>query len=364
MAEFALLRPQKDSTLIENLSGAVANGSGPSIFAGRISSSTGSIRRALLEFDLASAIPPGSTVTKAVLTLNLASTNAGPVTIRLHRALAEWGEGASFSSGGSGAPAMPGDSTWVHRFYDDVFWALPGGDFDAVPRAAALVDQLGAYSWGSTQDMVGDAQSWLDDPDQNHGWILLGDETAPQTVKRFDSRESPEETLRPLLYVEFVPPCQPDPATPGYWQRQCAGRGLAESGAGAQPHFADWVLPCAGKILGDLGFPEIDACDAFAANPLRDCRQMAMRRLASLALNVCAARLQTSCPVSPVTQGCSAANVGELMGELAWLILEGDCGQASACAASSGRTADPPNARGSSGSPARTLQSHQRGNFR
>jgi hypothetical protein len=78
LAEFALLRPVKDGTLIENPAGALSNGSGPGFFAGRTSSTSGSIRRAVLAFDVAAAVPRGSTVTRAVLRLNLSSTTPDP----------------------------------------------------------------------------------------------------------------------------------------------------------------------------------------------------------------------------------------------------------------------------------------------
>ena len=38
--------------------------------------------------------------------------------------------------------------------------------------------------------MVADVQSWLDNPASNFGWLVLGDETAIATAKRFDTRES------------------------------------------------------------------------------------------------------------------------------------------------------------------------------
>ncbi|HSP56334.1 MAG TPA: hypothetical protein VLS25_12185, partial [Dehalococcoidia bacterium] len=174
LAEYAVLGPEKDSTLIESATGALSNGSGPAIFAGRTSAGLDSIRRALVDFDIASRVPPGSTVTMAVLTLNLSSTNTGPVPVHLHRVLADWGEGVSFASGGGGAAATPGDSTWIHRFYPDTFWAHAGGDFEPTPSAVALVDQLGPYSWGSTDGMVADVQAWLDHPETANGWILLG----------------------------------------------------------------------------------------------------------------------------------------------------------------------------------------------
>ena len=47
---------------------------------------------------------------------------------------------------------------------------------------------------------------WLKHPEKNFGWILIGDETEPQTAKTFASRENPDETLRPLLEVEYSLP--------------------------------------------------------------------------------------------------------------------------------------------------------------
>lgn len=331
-AESVLLRPQKDGTLIEESAGALSNGSGPSFFAGRTAATLGSIRRAILAFDVAAAIPPGSTVTRAVLWLNLSATNAGALPIRLHRLQADWGEGASASSGGGGAPSGPGDSTWIHRYYPDVFWRLPGGDFDPVQRAAATVDQPGPYSWGSTPEMVEDVQSWLDRPETAHGWLLAGDEASPSTVKRFDSREHPDETLRPLLEVAYVPPCSPDPAGPGYWRHQCEDWDGAGGGPGTEPGFAGQILPCANGALAELGLGGIDACDAVLSDVPRSCEDRAARKLSVLVLNLCAGRLQTSCPVATDDGACVSTTLGDLVGEIAGSILAGDCRRASGCA--------------------------------
>jgi len=321
-AEFALLRPAKDSTLVEDSAGALANGSGDAVFAGRINASSRSIRRALLAFDVAAVVPAGSTVTGATLQVTLSSTSAGPVTVRLQRVLADWGEGASASGGGGGSPATPGDSTWLHRFYNDLFWTLPGGDFEPTPRGGAIVDQPGPYTWVSTPEMVADVQAWLDQPASAFGWALRGDETRPQTVKRFDSREAADEASRPLLEVDFVPPCAPNPAGPGYWQHQCGNPAAG---------LADWVIPCAQRYLSDLGLPEVSACGAVLAPPPRDCVARAERKLAVLLLNVCAARLQTSCPIDAGEDGCPATTVGDRILEVSGLIREGDCRAASGC---------------------------------
>ena len=319
--ETVLLRPGKDSTLIESPSGTLANGSGPAFFAGRISASSQSLRRALIAFDIASALPPGSTITSVRLSLTLSATTAGPFTVRLHRVLADWGEGVSSSSGGTGAPAQPADATWLHRFYDDVFWTAPGGDFSPEVSGAALVDQVGSYSWGPTPEMTADVQSWLDHPEVAHGWILIGDESVPTTVKRFDSREHPEEANRPLLEVDYVPPCDPAPLGPGSWRRRCTTQQVPAP-----------VLACADAALSDLGLPGIDLCANVRFETPRDCRARALGKLSVLVLNVCAGLLQTSCPVPADEDACESKTVGDLLDEVARLILEGNCRRASGCA--------------------------------
>jgi hypothetical protein len=340
-AEFTLLHPAKDSTLIEDPSGALANGSGPAIFSGRINSESRSIRRALLAFDVAGAVPAGSTVTGVTLWLDLTSTSGGPVSIRLHRIVADWGEGPSSSSGGGGAPSATGDSTWIHRLYPDVFWLQAGGDFDPTPRADALVDQPGLYAWEAAPEMVADVQSWLDHPESAFGWMLLGDETQPQTVKRFDSREASDETNRPLLEVDYVPPCSPDPAGPGYWRNQCAAlSGNADAAgressaaAGADCRFADWILPCANRVLANLSLPRVDACGSLLTSPPPSSCDRAAARLSVLVLNVCAGRLQTSCPAASTESECVSTNIGDLLNYVSGLIRAGDCRRAAACAA-------------------------------
>ena len=42
------------------------------------------------------------------------------------------------------------------------------------------------------------------------GWILLGDESVPQTAKRFSSRENINPALRPMLEVTYTIAEQPD----------------------------------------------------------------------------------------------------------------------------------------------------------
>jgi hypothetical protein len=195
----------RDAALIESPTGTLANGAGPALFAGRTNQASGSLRRALIAFDVAAHVPRGAQVRSASLVLALSPSNPGLRDVSLHRVLESWTEGASSAQGGSGAPAQPGDVTWVHASYPDARWATPGGNFAYAASARTSVDEEGFYAWTSPL-LREDVQAWLDDPASNHGWLLRGDETVPGTSKRFESRESADATLQPVLVVEFGRP--------------------------------------------------------------------------------------------------------------------------------------------------------------
>jgi hypothetical protein len=207
------LAPAADNSLYEPIQGQpiASNGSGDHLFCGV--TGTGFKRRAVLRFDT-SAIPPGSTVTDASVTLHMSLTIAPPQILSLHRLTASWGEGASDAprNEGAGIDAEPGDATWLHRFFPDTFWTTPGGDFVPTPSAQKSVAEVGFYTWGPSNDLAADVQAWVNDPASNHGLILIGNESEPVTAKRFDSREIPSPTFRPVLSVTFLPPqaCDPD----------------------------------------------------------------------------------------------------------------------------------------------------------
>jgi hypothetical protein len=132
-------------------------------------------------------------------------TISGAQDVSVHRLEQDWGEGTSVAPGaeGAGGPASPGDATWLHTFYDGSFWSAQGGDFAAAPSATTSVAGFGDYSW-SSDSMVADVQSWLDDPANNFGWIVIGNEAMPGTAKAFSTREAPVGA--PLLSIEFTPP--------------------------------------------------------------------------------------------------------------------------------------------------------------
>jgi hypothetical protein len=131
-------------------------------------------------------------------------TVAADQPVSLHRVLFDWGEGASDALGqeGTGATALPPDATWLHRATPDSLWTAPGGDFEAIPSAMQSVGGIASYTWSSSQ-LVADVQSWLDEPDNNFGWLVLGNEDALRTAKRFAARENSNPALRPVLSVTY-----------------------------------------------------------------------------------------------------------------------------------------------------------------
>jgi hypothetical protein len=198
------INPNKDNTLYEYdpADGDRSNGAGFHFFAGE--TAMGELRRGVLAFDIAGHIPAGSTILAVTLSMNMSRTALDTArTVELHKLLADWGEGTSHAPGeeGDGAPATPNDATWRHRFFDTIFWTNEGGDFSATVSASQSVGGIGQYTWTSAQ-MVADVQSWLDDPASNFSWLVLGDESAAATAKRFDTRESASP---PMLTIQYIP---------------------------------------------------------------------------------------------------------------------------------------------------------------
>jgi len=210
----AQLVASADNTIFSE-SDALSNGAGSYFFSGRTNLSPPAVRRGLIKFDVAGAVPAGSTITSVQLTLFMSRSKQGTDPVALHRVLSAWGEGASDAAGeeGAGAPAALNDATWRYRLYTPASppsspaWATLGGDYSAVVSATIPVGNDGQfYTWGSTAGMVADAQAWLTAPAANFGWILVGNETSNRTAARFNSRTSTDPARRPKLVINYIPP--------------------------------------------------------------------------------------------------------------------------------------------------------------
>ncbi|MEE8458403.1 MAG: DNRLRE domain-containing protein [Phycisphaerales bacterium] len=206
VAEVAVLTATRDNSIFDN---GNSNGAGDAIFSGRTGDFGGQVvQRGLMAFSVADGVPAGSRVVSVNLNLSLIATspNGGPASYALHRLTSDWGEGTSFAVGGTGAPPTPGDATWTNTFFPDQFWTLPGGDFlETVSASQTAGPLLGRYTWGTTPTLVADVQAMLDDPANDFGWILIGDEITPFSAKKFGSKDGLNESLYPTLTIEFAP---------------------------------------------------------------------------------------------------------------------------------------------------------------
>ena len=203
-ADMVHIVADRDATLIEDANGALANGAGPALFTGRTGQSAFALRRALIHFDVAGILPERALIDRVFLSLYQTSANNADVhTVSLHRVLEDWSEGPAFSSGGGGAAAEPGDVTWLHTDYAEQYWNREGGHFVAHASASEGVAGVGYYTWQSSPALVSDVRIWLHAPQQNFGWLILGDEDQLQSSKRFSSRESAAVDQQPVLTIQY-----------------------------------------------------------------------------------------------------------------------------------------------------------------
>jgi len=198
------IQPDADATLYEDLTGGTANGAGPGVFVGV--TLTGLRRRALLHFDVRSAVPAGARIVSVQLQLTVAQTRAARATaVDVLRVTQPWAEGTAIAtgSGGGGGSAQPGDCTWIHSAQPNL-WASPGGDFAATASGRFALFSTGPQVFGPSPGMVADVQSWLDGLAPNAGWLLKTDENVPQSAYRIYSREQFIPSQRPQLTIVYV----------------------------------------------------------------------------------------------------------------------------------------------------------------
>ncbi len=192
-----------DNTIYEEFTNN-SNGAGEYFFTG--TTVPGNKRRGLIKFDaLGEFLPPCATILSASLTLHMSRTISGPMNVQLRKLNEDWGESFSDASGeeGFGTQAESGDATWRYTFYNTDSWTNSGGVYASDTSAIASVDQIGFYTWTSAK-MASEVQSWLRNPNSNFGWILIGNETATATAKRFDTHENIDTSFVPRLTVTYI----------------------------------------------------------------------------------------------------------------------------------------------------------------
>lgn len=204
------------------LGGNRANGTGQTLSVGNVQA--GLNRRSLLFFNLDGAVPPGSVILDANLSLNVVSTTSAPF-VALFRLFAPWAAGVTGPEDELlGGEAQTGDVTWNSLFFHEtdmsrrLAWQQAGGDFQPdQPLLADAGEGSGTTVTYTSQGFVADVQSLLNQPDQHFGWILAGDESSFLTnLTQFASGENEDEDLRPLLEITYTEPSDIDKVVINY----------------------------------------------------------------------------------------------------------------------------------------------------
>jgi len=197
----------QDNTLYEP-DGNRSNGNGEQMFIGLNNDLPPGIRRAVVSFNVHAYVPAGSTVDSVRVFVTTIAGTVFTYRSRLHRLLADWGEGASTPSREQdGAQAAPGDATWLNTFWPDSTWTRAGGDFVAVPSGSTdVAGAIKRYTYNTTPQMVADVQGWLDDPASNFGWLISGNEFLPGSLKSLGTQQNKVTERRPSLQVFYRTP--------------------------------------------------------------------------------------------------------------------------------------------------------------
>ena len=217
-ADSISLIPVADATLFE-VAPSNTLGGADWIASGTTQNYTGN--RAVMKFDVAGALPAGSEILGATLTMQVTGVprdGFATANFTVRRLFTSWGEGTNVSDDilhpGLGSPAPPGAATWLHRFAGSTnLWTVPGGeegtDFSLTLSAITTIEGTGLYTFESLAAAVTDVQFWLDHPESNFGWMLKCEaEEQNFTARRFASRELQDPSSSPRLDIDFRPPPQ------------------------------------------------------------------------------------------------------------------------------------------------------------
>jgi hypothetical protein len=84
------------------------------------------------------------------------------------------------------------------------------GDFNSsASQSAGFGSSSQVLTFVSSEGLIADVETWVNQPNSNFGWIVLGDEPSVQNARRFSSRENVNQDMRPRLTVEYTPGLNP-----------------------------------------------------------------------------------------------------------------------------------------------------------
>lgn len=159
---------------------------------------SGKSANAVLRFDVR-AIPPGSTIQSATLTVNVTNSTSGSDAYRLFALKRAWSEREVSWSKASGA----------------LSWSAAGArgtaDRDEAASALLLPTANGKKTVSLAAAGIAALQAWVNDPGKNNGFVIDATNNADGLI--FDSADATVATNRPRLAVTYVAPVVPPPST-------------------------------------------------------------------------------------------------------------------------------------------------------
>jgi hypothetical protein len=193
-AELATLQPVADAEIREQAPTSVFGG-GTTVVSGGLGTFAGNAtRRALIRFDPGAEIPAGATIVSVEVGLSVVTVPSSPANsiFELRRVRQEW---------------LETGVSWNFRLGAEMAWQVPGAggaeDIEAEASSTVAVGGLGRYTFPSSDRLVADVQSWVDEPETNHGWLLMSQsEGVLRTARHFASRESAAN--QPEMAVEYT----------------------------------------------------------------------------------------------------------------------------------------------------------------
>lgn len=149
-------------------------------------SDSSKIDHGLIAFDL-TAVPAGSRVIGAALNLYLESSNGANDVVQARALTRAWVEA---------------QATW-NNAENSRTWSAQGGDYVADIAGTLVADTVG---W-KTMDLTALAQRWVDQPTENHGFLLLTPAASGNNEKKFASKENENPAFHPTLVVSYACEC-------------------------------------------------------------------------------------------------------------------------------------------------------------
>jgi PKD repeat protein len=223
-------------TFLSQATAAINYGANPTLLVdGDDPPGSGNDLATLIRWDI-DAIPAGSIIRSAAITLNVVNTSAG--TYELYEARRGWDEGAAtWNQAATGTP-------W------QVAGAAGGLDRGSQTLGVVSASALGGHTLALNAAGVGVIQDWVDGARSNFGFILANAQTTDGAD--FDASETTAPTLRPKLTVVYEPPVGNQPPEAAFTATPATGLApLTVSFDASSSSDSDGTLASYSWVFGD-----------------------------------------------------------------------------------------------------------------